>query len=304
METSRLCFDQCSFECVDFHRWSQIIASLTRERIAEREAAVDNCQDLLEWVSTNCEEFREMKIVKDPRVISIGASTAPREKIIQRTRKINGTSKSLVERLVDFKIYALSVLGYMGSISAPDEATLKEEAHAPQCTTAGSCNAIPTHLSRAGSVCGLGIDLCGIRIISLAARFRTATCFGALANGLAKIRAARDYDGASIFALTPEWEEKFLRTSMAFSTMKACEYVHRIGRTGEIADSPEIKIQKAAMTLLCDTTLERNFAIPVAARASRILGPIGRHLMAQVIPMIRNAAQASRPGLAVGFLLV
>ena len=44
----------------------------------------------------------------------------------------NETSKSPVERLVDFK-----VLGYIGSISAPDEATLKEEAHVLQCTAAG-----------------------------------------------------------------------------------------------------------------------------------------------------------------------
>ena len=36
------CFDQCSFECVDFHGLSQIIASLTRERITEREAAAYN----------------------------------------------------------------------------------------------------------------------------------------------------------------------------------------------------------------------------------------------------------------------
>ena len=54
--------------------------------------------------------------------------TAPRKKFIQRTRKTNGTSKSLVERLVDFKIFELSVLGYLGFISAPDGATLKEEA--------------------------------------------------------------------------------------------------------------------------------------------------------------------------------
>ena len=25
----------------------------------------DSCQDLLEWISTRCEEFREMKIVKN-----------------------------------------------------------------------------------------------------------------------------------------------------------------------------------------------------------------------------------------------
>ena len=59
----------------------------------------------------------------------------------------------------------------------------------------------------------------GIIIISLAARFRTAASCGTLVNGLAKIRAAREYDRASIHALTPEWEERFLNTSMAFCTM-------------------------------------------------------------------------------------
>ena len=120
-----------------------------------------------------------------------------------------------MERLVDFKVYALSVLRYLGSISALDRATLKEEAHALQSTTAGPNNAVPTDLLRAGSVCGIGIDRCGIRIISLAARFRTAANSGTPVNGPAKHRAARDYDGASIYATTPEWEEKFLKTSMA-----------------------------------------------------------------------------------------
>ena len=36
------CFDRGSFECVDFHGLSQIIVSLTRERIAEREAEICN----------------------------------------------------------------------------------------------------------------------------------------------------------------------------------------------------------------------------------------------------------------------
>ena len=42
------CFDQCSFVCTDFHGLSQIIASFTRERIAEREAALHN----LPWTQT------------------------------------------------------------------------------------------------------------------------------------------------------------------------------------------------------------------------------------------------------------
>ena len=68
----------------------------------------DSCQELLEWVLTNCQEFREMKIVKFAKYVGtmIGPEgylhrwTAPREKFNQRTTKRNGTSESLVERLV------------------------------------------------------------------------------------------------------------------------------------------------------------------------------------------------------------
>ena len=34
------CFDTFSLECIDFQRLSQIIANLTRENLAEREAEV------------------------------------------------------------------------------------------------------------------------------------------------------------------------------------------------------------------------------------------------------------------------
>ena len=176
----------------------------------------------------------------------------PREKFVQRARKINRTSKSLVERLVDFKVYALSVLGYLGCISAPDRATLKEEAHALQCSTAGPKNAIPTDVLRVGSACGLGIDLFGIRILSLAARYRTAANSNTLADGLVKIRAAREYDGASLFALSPEWNKKFLKTSMAHSTMEAYEYVRHVYHAGRIAFSSIDKKHKAATALLRD----------------------------------------------------
>ena len=42
------CFDPNSFECIDFHGLCQIIASLTRERLAEREAEIGN----LPWTQT------------------------------------------------------------------------------------------------------------------------------------------------------------------------------------------------------------------------------------------------------------
>ena len=97
-----------------------------------------------------------------------------------------------------------------------------------------SCN-----LLRAGSTCGLGLDLFGIRILTLAARFRTAANSNTLADGLAKIRVAREYDGAPIFALSPEWNKKFLKTSMAHSTMEAYEYVRHLDHAGKIADSQQ-----------------------------------------------------------------
>ena len=42
------CFESISFKCIDFHGLSQIIASLTRENLAEREAEMGN----LPWAQT------------------------------------------------------------------------------------------------------------------------------------------------------------------------------------------------------------------------------------------------------------
>ena len=96
---------------------------------------------------------------------------------------------------------------------------MKEEAHALQCITAGPYNALPTNLLRAGSTCGLCLDVFGIHILSLGARYRTAANSGTLVNGLDKVHAAREYDRAPISALSSEWAEKFLKTSMAYRTM-------------------------------------------------------------------------------------
>ena len=64
--------------------------------------------------------------------------------------------------------------------------------------------------------------------------------------------------------------------------------------------TPCDKMQKPATALLRDGDL----AVQIAARASRILGLISRHLMAQILRMICYAARASRPGFAVGVLRV
>ena len=114
----------------------------------------DELASLRTWISENCEEFRGMQIVRHAKYVGtmIGPDgylhrwTAPWKKIIQRVMKISASTKSLVERLCDFKIYAISVLSFIGSVCAPDKATLTAENLGLQCTTAGPYNAIPSSL--------------------------------------------------------------------------------------------------------------------------------------------------------------
>ena len=120
--------------------------------------------------------------------------------------KINASTKSLVERLCDLKIYAISVLSFSGSVCAPDRATLKAENHALQCTTAGPHNAKPSTLLGVGSICGLGPDFVGIHSISVSARYRVAACSTTLSQRLEKINTALGHNCTPLFALSPIWE--------------------------------------------------------------------------------------------------
>ena len=126
------------------------------------------------WLLANCEEFREMQFVRHAKYVGtmIGPDgylhrwDAPKKNFVQRVMKINASTKSLVERLCDFKIYATSVPSFIGSVRAPDKATLTAENHAIQCTTARPYNAISSTLLEVGSICGLGPDVIGISSIS------------------------------------------------------------------------------------------------------------------------------------------
>ena len=178
------------------------------------------------------------------------------EKIVQRVLKINASTKSLVERLCEFKIYAISVLSFIGSLCAPDKSTLKTENHALQSTTAGPYNARPSNLLGVGSVCGLSADLVGIHSISLAARYRVAACSTTLRQGLEKIQTARGHNIAPIFAVSPVWEKGFLTPSMACSTANAFDMVCRLDRDGKLDEAPQDEKQKVATGLLRDTQYE------------------------------------------------
>ena len=165
-------------------------------------------------------------------------------------------------------------------------------------------HAIPTNLLRVGSVCGLGLDNLGIHTLSLAVGKRTASNSGTFANWLAKIKAAREFDRASIHALGSEWKEKFLSPSMGHNTMEVYEIVCRPDHTGKIDDSPHGKKQKAATALLRDEIRKQDFAKPVASRVSKIFGPVSRFRIEQILPQMCHASLAFRPGLTVGFLRI
>ena len=89
---------------------------------------------------------------------------------------------------------------------------------------------------------------------------------------------------------------------MAHSTMEAYEHVRHVDHAGNIADSPSNKKQKSATTVLRDAIPKRDFSVPTAARATKLMGQISRHFVAQILPMICDTARACRPRLAVGIL--
>ena len=128
--------------------------------------------------------------------------TVPRNKFIQPT-------KSLVERLCDFKNFAHSVLEKMDPCPHWTKQPSRMRPMPYNALQQERNNAILTNLLRVGSVCGLGPDILGIHaLINLAARYRTACHSGTPANGLAIIQAAREYDHASHFCFQLRMEGK------------------------------------------------------------------------------------------------
>ena len=64
---------------------------------------------------------------------------------------------------------------------------------------------------------------------------------------------------------------------------------------------PQNKIKKQKG---CCWTTSRLCAGPLSSRASRVLGPISRHRVADILPRMKIDWRASRPGLIVGFLRI
>ena len=142
----------------------------------------------------------------------------------------------------------------------------------------------------------------GIHSISLAARFRVAACSTTLHQGLEKFQTARGHNCTPIFALSPTWEREFLVPSMDFSTADAFDIVCRLDRNDTLDEVQ--KKQKAAAGLLLDNLRKQDFAGPLSNRASKVLGPISRYRVADILHHMKLVSCASRLGLLVGFLRI
>ena len=88
---------------------------------------------------------------------------------------------------------------------------------------------------------------------------------------------------------------------MAFNTADAFDILFQLDRDDALDEVPQLKKQKAATWLLLDKLHKQDFAGPLACRASRVLGPISRHRVADVLRRMKKVSRASRPGLLVGF---
>ena len=95
---------------------------------------------LSHWVGTHVSAFRHLQISDHARYlgVEIGPGAADRRwtkaenKLVGVCARIRSTSKSLVQRLVSVKIFALSVLTLAGSVADPDKATNVAENNALQ----------------------------------------------------------------------------------------------------------------------------------------------------------------------------
>ena len=151
---------------------------------------------------------------------------------------------------------------------------------------------------------GPGPDLVGIHSVSLAARYRVAACSSTLRRGLDKINEAREHNCTPLFALSPAWEWSFCFPSMTFHTANACDIVCRLDRDDILDEVPQSKKQKVATGILLDKLRTQDFVGPLSGRATRVLGPISRHRVADFLPHMKIFSCASRPGLLVGVLRI
>ena len=141
------------------------------------------------------------------------------------------STKSLVERLCDFKIYAISVLCFIGSVCVPDKATLEAENHALQW-----CHSRPGQRHHIFGFLGLALFVAFVLIwcacipsaLRLAIELQRARPRSAEVLGKSKRLVGTN---ALLFSHSlPSGRKEFLVPSMALSTTDEFDIVCRLDR--------------------------------------------------------------------------
>ena len=153
-------------------------------------------------------------------------------------------------------------------------------------------NAFPSTLLGVGSVCGL----------SLAARYRVAACSSTLRRGLEKsVRHVGTIALLSLLSLPLGKENSLFHP---WSLALRMHLILFVGWTVMTHLMKSHKRQQIATRLLLGKLRKQDFAGLLSSRASRVLGPISRHRVADILPHMKSVSCASRPGLLVGFLRI
>ena len=193
--------------------------------------------------------------------------------------KINASTKSLVERLCDFKISAISVLSFIGSVCAPS----RLRPNALQCTTAGPYKAILSNL--------LGVSALRLAIELLHVRPRLAK----------DLRKSKRLEGitALLFSLSLLTGSKDFLHLVAPRTLSILFVAWTV--IASLMRSPQDKKQKVATGFLRDKLYGHDFAGTISLRASKYLGPISRYRVVDILHHMKHVSRACRPGLLLAF---
>ena len=98
--------------------------------------------------------------------------------------------------------------------------------------------------------------------------------------------------------------KKFLIPSKARSALETFNVARCLTTLANYDESPLDQKQKAATTLLRGKSHEQDSAGQISLRASEILVQMSRFHIAQILPHMKPASRAFRPGLTVGFFCI
>ena len=182
---------------------------------------------LSDWVGTHVPDFRHTQISNHARYLGVeigpGAEdhrwTKARNKFVGVCVGIRSSSQCQVQRLVSFKIFALFVLTFVGSVAEPDTATIATENMALQRSRLGL-------FTRCLQPCCGGEILAAQKKLMVSSSRARPPAFVLLPVLMCSISGhgahsfAKDHDGRTFGSRARSWDDLYLH----FSTAHFCRY--------------------------------------------------------------------------------